>query len=96
MEANTPQFLQRAREFLDIAYPLSTVPNKYKSRFVKVLEGVFRKDYFTLQTVVTLTDMLVKDDQLQSIKNTIEHITKSVDGMTFVLTWLDQLWPWLL
>lgn len=62
-----PEFLQRARHFLDISHLLATGPNKYKSPFGKILEGVFRKEYFTLYTITTLADMVEKDDQLRVI-----------------------------
>lgn len=37
------------------------------SRFGKILEGVFRKGYFTLQTTVVLADMVEKDEQFRII-----------------------------
>jgi hypothetical protein len=56
------KYLSLVKKFLDIAFPLVTGPNKYKSRFGRILEGVLRKDYFTLQTMVTLTDLIVADE----------------------------------
>jgi hypothetical protein len=56
------KYLELVKKFLDIAHPLATGPNKYKSRFGGILEGVFRKDYFTLQTMVTLTNLIVADE----------------------------------
>lgn len=63
----TPSFLQQARDFLKISHSLATGPNKRNSRFGKILEGVFRKGYFTLQTIVVLADMVEKDDQFRII-----------------------------
>lgn len=56
------KYLELVKKFLDTAYPLATGPNKYKSRFGMILEGVFRKDYFTLQTMVTLTNLIVANE----------------------------------
>ena len=58
------QFLAKSRVALDVTHSLATGPNKYKSKFGRVLEGVFRKDYFTLQTMVVLTDMVERDNEL--------------------------------
>lgn len=63
----TPQFLQKARDFLNVSYPLATGPNKHKSHFGKILEAIFRKGYFTLQTIVILADMGEKDEQLHPV-----------------------------
>lgn len=54
-------YLDPARRFLDLTYTLATGPNKYKSSFGKILEGVFRKDYFTLETITFLVDKIEKD-----------------------------------
>ncbi len=50
----TQTYLQLSENLLEITFPLAKGPNKYKSLFGKILEGVFRKDYFTLQTVTLL------------------------------------------
>lgn len=61
------KFLAKSRKLLDVCHPLATGPNKYKSRFGRVLESVFRKDYFTLQTSVILADMAEEDEQTRII-----------------------------
>jgi hypothetical protein len=63
----TPSFLQQSRDFLSVSHPLATGPNKRNSRFGKILEGVFRKGYFTLQTIVVLADIVEKDEQSRII-----------------------------
>lgn len=63
----SPRFLKLSRHLLDIAYPLAKGPNTYKSQFSKVLEGVFRKGYFTLQTIAVLADMVERDSQLRIV-----------------------------
>lgn len=63
----SPRFLKLSQVLLDKSHPLATGPNKYKSRFGRILEGVFRKGYFTLQTIVVLADMVEKDDQLRIV-----------------------------
>lgn len=63
----TPKFLLKSRHLLDVCHTLATGPNKFKSHFGRVLESVFRKDYFTLQTAVVLADMAEKDDQTKII-----------------------------
>lgn len=60
-----PRFLKLSQVLLDKAHPLAVGPNRYKSRFGRILEGVFRKGYFTLQTIVVLADMVEKDKQSQ-------------------------------
>jgi len=63
----TPRFFKLSQILLDKVHPLATGPNKYKSRFGRILEGVFRKGYFTLQTIVVLADMVEKDNQLRIV-----------------------------
>lgn len=63
---NPPQFLEKSQHLLEVCHPLASGPNKYKSLFGKVLEYVFRKDYFTLQTIVVLVDM-VQHDSAKSV-----------------------------
>jgi len=63
----TPKFLPKARKFLSISHSLATGPNKRNSQFGKILESIFRKGYFTLQTIVTLADIAEKDDQYEVI-----------------------------
>lgn len=67
IEKTAPRFLKKSQHLLAISHRLATGPNKYKSRFGKILEGVFRKGYFTLQTIVVLADMIDKDDQLRIV-----------------------------
>ena len=55
------QFLEKSRKLLDVCYRLASGPNKYKSVFGELLEYVFRKDYFTLQTIVMLADKAEED-----------------------------------
>lgn len=50
-------------DLLKLTYPLATGPNRYKSNFGKVLEGVFRKNYFTLQTLVILGQQVQQDPE---------------------------------
>ncbi len=61
------KYLEATKKFLEIAYPLATGPNKFKSKFGRILEGVFRKDYFTLQTIVNLTDLTLKDEGVKVV-----------------------------
>jgi mRNA-degrading endonuclease YafQ of YafQ-DinJ toxin-antitoxin module len=56
MSDQIPKFLPKASDLLEISYKLATGPNKYKSDFGKILESVFRKGYFTLQTLVILAE----------------------------------------
>lgn len=63
----TPKFLQRSRKLLEVCHSLATGPNKKKSLFGRVLESVFRKDYFTLQTIVFLTDQVERDNETKAI-----------------------------
>ena len=88
----TPSYLQQARDFLKISHPLATGPNKRNSRFGKILEGVFRKGYFTLQTIVFLADMVEKDDQFRIIfggswsnEDTILALVMLNIGFTFTI-----------
>lgn len=62
-----PEFLERSRKFLGVSHPLATGPNKFKipkPYFGTILESVFRKGYFTLQTMVILADEVEQDNQL--------------------------------
>lgn len=63
----SPRFLKKSQHLLDVSHLLAAGPNKYKSRFGRILEGVFRKDYFTLQTIVVLADKVEKDDQFRIV-----------------------------
>mgnify|MGYP006909090023 CR=1 FL=1 len=56
-----PEFLAKSRHLLNVCHRLATGPNEYKSLFGKVLEYTFRRDYFTLQTIVMLVDQVVED-----------------------------------
>lgn len=64
------EFLERSRKFLDVGFPLAKGPNKFKVQkpyFGTILESVFRKGYFTLQTMVILADMVENDDQYRIV-----------------------------
>ena len=54
-------FLRSAREFLDLTYSLATGPNLRQSKFGVILEGVFRKDYFTLETIIFLRNKIEEE-----------------------------------
>ncbi len=67
MSTKRPEFLDKSQKFLSIAHPVVTGPNKYKSKFGRILELVFRKGYFTLQTLVMLADEVEKMPDLQIV-----------------------------
>lgn len=56
-----PEFLEKSQQLLSVCHRLATGPNKYKSLFGKILEYAFRRDYFTLQTIVMLVDQVEAD-----------------------------------
>ncbi len=65
-----PEFLEKSRKFLDIGHPLATGPNKFKTKkpyFGTILESVYRKGYFTLQTIVVLVNTVEEDGQLRIV-----------------------------
>lgn len=41
--------------FIDGTHRLATGPNKYKSQLGRIAEGVFRRDYLTLETIILLS-----------------------------------------
>jgi len=64
------EFLIKSRKFLEVSFSLATGPNKFKvpkPYFGTILESVFRKGYFTLQTMVVLADQVEKDDELRVV-----------------------------
>jgi len=58
---NYEGLLDKFKELYEIIYPLIPGPNKYKTLFGQILEGVVRKDFFTMQTVLALIAK-IKDD----------------------------------
>lgn len=67
MEKSQVDFRKKSLQLLDISYPLATGPNAHKSLFGRVLEGVFRKDYLTLQTSITLANLAEEDPSLRTV-----------------------------
>ncbi len=63
MENEEIKYLQESRDFLDRTHRLAAGPNKYKSKFGRILEGIFRKGYFTLQTITVLADLAEVDSE---------------------------------
>lgn len=58
-------FFEKTKAFLDVSYQLATGPNKRTSQFGQILESVFRKGYFTLQTIYFLADHARNNDDMR-------------------------------
>lgn len=65
-QETTKTFIELTRGFLGSGYTLAVGPNTLKSRFGRILEGAFRKDYFTLQAIVMLIEMIDKDPAVET------------------------------
>lgn len=84
-------FLQKSREFLDLIYPLAIGPNRYKSLFGKVLEGVVRKDYFTLSTIVYLVKKVKSEPECLKIfaGSILDLSRRALEDMVY-MTYIDE------
>lgn len=60
-------YLFLSTKLLNDTHRLASGPNKNLSSFGRIIEGSFRKGYFTLQTIVSLADQIKKDEQLRIV-----------------------------
>jgi hypothetical protein len=67
MKHDLRYFLEKSDSFLGITHDLATGPNTRNSVFSQVLECVFRKDYFTLQTIYFLGKKIEEDYQCGAV-----------------------------
>lgn len=60
-------YFEILKDFLNTSQGLASGPNKYKSLFGKILEGAFRKDYFTLQSIFILIEKSEDSPEIETV-----------------------------